>query len=93
MENELLASKDFYLLSIDIYKMVTIDVIDRLVNPRAYLEDKYKHYCKLIENSDVVVKRLADGLATVDPQPFIVSSAPSLAVSVPESPMSSLSTN
>jgi hypothetical protein len=84
-----LASKDFYLLSIDIYKMVTIDVADRLVNPRAYLEDKYKHYCKLVENSDVVVKRIADGLAVVDPNAF--TSSPSLHVAIPESPMSLMS--
>lgn len=91
MENELLASKDFYLLSIDIYKMTTLDVADRLVNPRAYLEDKYKHYCKLIENSDVVVKRLADGLATIDAHPYISASSAALSVAVPESPISSLS--
>ncbi len=91
MENELLASKDFYLLSIDIYKMVTIDVVDRLVNPRAYLEDKYKHYCKLVENSDLVVKRLADGLAPIDPHPFLPVSSAALSVAVPESPLSSLS--
>jgi hypothetical protein len=93
MENELLASKDFYLLAIDIYKMVTIDVLDRLVNPRAYLEDKYKHYCKLIENSDLVVKKLADNLVAIDPNMFIphAPSAPSLAVSIPDTPLSSLS--
>jgi hypothetical protein len=90
MENELLASKDFYLLSIDIYKMVTIDAADRLVNPRAYLEDKYKYYCKLIENSDLIVKRLADNLAPIDTSHV---SAPhhTLAVTIPESPLSSLS--
>jgi hypothetical protein len=91
MENELLASKDFYLLSIDIYKMVTIDVADRLVNPRAFLEDKYKYYCKLIENSDVVVKRIADGLASIDPHSYIAPTSTALSVTVPESPMSSLS--
>jgi hypothetical protein len=91
MENELLASKDFYLLSIDIYKMVTIDVVDRLVNPRAYLEDKYKHYCKLVENSDLVVKRLVDSLVPVEPHPFLPVSSAALSVAVPESPLSSLS--
>jgi hypothetical protein len=91
MENELLASKDFYLLSIDIFKMTTIDAPDRLVNPRAYLEDKYQHYCKLIENSDIVVKRLADSLAIIDPHPFISPSSSHLSVAIPESPLSSLS--
>ena len=90
MENELLASKDFYLLSIDIYKMVTIDAADRLVNPRAYLEDKYKYYCKLIENSDLIVKRLADNLAPIDTTHVSAPSHP-LAVTIPESPLSSLS--
>ena len=91
MENELLASKDFYLLSIDIFKMVTIDVADRLVNPRAYLEDKYKHYCKLVENSDVVVKRIVDGLAVIEAYPFIAITSNALSVSIPESPLSSMS--
>ena len=93
MENELLASKDFYLLSIDIFKMLTIDVADRLVNPRAYLDDKYKLYCKLVENSDVVVKRLADNLAVVDPHPFTSNAPSALSVTVPESPLSSLSSD
>lgn len=91
MENELLASKDFYLLSIDIFKMVTIEVADRLVNPRAYLEDRYKQYCKLVENSDVVVKRIADGLAIIEAHPFIASTSNALSVFTPESPLSSMS--
>lgn len=66
MENELLASKEFYLLSIDIYKTQALAPSDRLVNARAYLEDKFKTYCKLIENNELLYKRVQDSLQPVD---------------------------
>jgi len=65
MENELLASKEFYLLSIDIYKTQALAPSDRLVNARAYLEDKFKTYCKLIENNELLYKRVQDSLQPV----------------------------
>jgi hypothetical protein len=58
MENELLASKDFYLLAVDIYKISCLPVEDRMVNARTYLDDKYKHYCKLMENSDLIDSKI-----------------------------------
>jgi hypothetical protein len=66
MEIELVTSKEFYLLSIDIYKMLQLEMDERLVNPRAYLDDKYKAYCKLIESCELPHKRLADSLAPIE---------------------------
>jgi hypothetical protein len=90
MENEMIASKDFYLLAVDIFKMTSLPPQERLVNGRAFLDDKYQAYCKLIENSDVVIKRLVDNLVPIHAQgETIVPSVLSLEVSEPESPTSS----
>lgn len=65
MENELLASKDFYLLAVDIFKMSSLPPEDRMVNARTYLDDKYKHYCKLMENSDLIDSTIRDQLTII----------------------------
>jgi hypothetical protein len=54
MEVELISSKDFYLLSIDIFKMLSLERTNRMVNANSYLDDKYQTYCKLIENSNLL---------------------------------------
>jgi hypothetical protein len=83
MENELVASKEFYLLSIDIRKVQTLEPLHRHVNPRSYLDDKYKTYCKLIENSDLTHSKVKDELAAI-PTEFIPSapSSPTRALEV-----------
>jgi hypothetical protein len=85
MENELLSSKEFYLLGIDIHKIQTLEPACRLVNPRAYLDDKYKTYCKLVENSDLLHSRITDELASIPPTPFDNTHGP-LNLSLPSSP-------
>jgi hypothetical protein len=88
MENELLASKDFYLLAVDIYKIRSLPVEDRMVNARTYLDDKYKHYCKLVENSDLVDSNLLptmrDQLAPINLTPSV--SIDSLSSTPPTTP-------
>jgi hypothetical protein len=73
MENELLASKDFYLLAVDIFKISSLPAEDRMVNARTYLDDKYKHYCKLMENSDLLdtlnIPHIRDQLTIVNIRP------------------------
>ena len=66
MERELLASKDFYLLGIDIYKVLKLNRENRMVNPNIFMDDKYKIYCKLIENSNIINKHIKDQLAPID---------------------------
>ena len=39
-------SKDFYILSIDIYKTLALDGKNRKDKPNIYLETKYAEYCK-----------------------------------------------
>jgi hypothetical protein len=94
MENEMIASKDFYLLAVDIFKMTSLPPQERLVNGRAFLDDKYQAYCKLVENSDVVIKQLVDNLVPVQHDPCFTSSASggsvlSIEIAEPDSPASS----
>jgi hypothetical protein len=67
-EIELQASKEFYLLSIDIYKMLKLDENHRHVDGKTYLENKYNEYCKLFENSGLVHKRILDQLQPIEKQ-------------------------
>jgi hypothetical protein len=63
MEQELNSSKDFYLLSVDIFKILSLTRENRPPNASHYLEEKYSCYTKLIESSQVVNRRLRDSLA------------------------------
>lgn len=62
MENELLTSKDYYLLSIDIFKTLSLQVDNRPVPAKEYLEKKYEQYVKLFENGNLLDKRITDKL-------------------------------
>lgn len=66
MEDEVVCSKEFYLLSIDIYKNLQLSANRRHPDARAYLEDKYKSYCKLTETSHLLYKKIGDKLAPID---------------------------
>ena len=50
MENELIASKDFYILSIDLNKTLTLAIQHRPTPAKEYLEKKSSEYVKLFEN-------------------------------------------
>ena len=78
METELLTSKDYYLLSIEIYKILSLLPENRNIDGRVYLDDKYSIYVKLIENSNIINKKISDKLT---PLPSALSSLASLSVS------------
>ena len=63
MENELNSQRDYYLMSVDIYKTLSLSREHRPVPAKDYLEKQYNSYCKLIENSNTVMKKLEDRLA------------------------------
>jgi hypothetical protein len=65
MESELLASKDYYILSIDIHKMLTLTRDHRTGAAKEYLERKYEEYVKLFENSNLLVGKITDRLNPV----------------------------
>jgi len=74
MENELLASKDYYILSIDIYKTLILSEEHRPIPAKEYLEKKYEEYVKLFENSNLLTKKMIDGLNPLPEIPKLYSS-------------------
>jgi hypothetical protein len=63
MENEMNSQRDYYLMSVDIYKTLSLSREHRPIPAKDYLEKQYNSYCKLIENSNAIMKRLDDRLA------------------------------
>ena len=64
MESELIASRNFYLLAIDIYKTITLDRGRRMSSGKDYLEEKYSEYTKLFGNAQLLRCKMTDSLAT-----------------------------
>jgi hypothetical protein len=62
MENELLSSKDYYILSIDIYKTLSLGKEHRPIPAKEYLDKKYNEYVKLFENSNLLARKITDKL-------------------------------
>jgi hypothetical protein len=62
MENELVQSKELYLLAIEIQKTLLLDTQNRNGDGMAYLEDKFNMYSKLIENSYLLECKILDEL-------------------------------
>jgi hypothetical protein len=57
MEKELISSKEFYILSCDIFKVLSIERSNRMMDGNIYLDTIHNKYCSLIEQSDLVNKR------------------------------------
>ena len=94
MEVELISSKDFYLLSIDIFKILSLERANRIVNANSYLDEKYQTYCKLIENSNLIDEEINHNLrplSQLSPQLYLTESsraaATSLSISQPPTPL------
>lgn len=66
MENELKISKEFYLLSVDIFKVLMLKRHNRGDKGKLYLEEKYNIYCKLVENSVLVNTSIIDKLVPIE---------------------------
>jgi len=76
MEIELVGSKDFYILSCDIYKWLSLSPENRVSTPKEFLNECYTKYIKLIETSITLKKRLEDKLVEISP-PTILNTNPS----------------
>ena len=63
MQKELESSKNFYILSIEIFKILSLRPEHRSDLPYDFLNTKYKEYAQLIIESNIVVKRISDRLA------------------------------
>lgn len=54
MEKELIASKEFYILSSDIFKTLSIERKYRNIDGKVYLDNVHTKYCNLIEQSNLL---------------------------------------
>lgn len=54
MERELISSKEFYILSYDIFKILSIEREHRMVNGKTYLDNIHVKYCNLIESANLL---------------------------------------
>jgi hypothetical protein len=64
-ENELIASKDFYSLAINIYKMLTLNRNHRDIDGKVFLDDCYKQYISIYEKANIMKKKYDDALFRV----------------------------
>ena len=79
MEDELLASKDFYLLGIEIFKILSLTRENRAIDGKVFLEEKFSTYQKLIENNSPIQKELKDNLSPIPDGLIPVSTSTNLA--------------
>ena len=66
LENDLISQRDYYLLSIDIFKTLSLDKTNRPIPAKDYLEKSYNVYTKLIESSSTLAKVKGDKLIQID---------------------------
>ena len=80
-----MAQKDFYILSISIYKVLQLDEENRNIDMKLFLEETFANYQKLIENSNVVAKKIQDKLTLFDVESsgYVSASSSSSPLSIP----------
>jgi hypothetical protein len=67
MEKSLTTSKEFYLLSIEIYKILLLEKEHRFDKGRNTLIECYNNYCKLIESAELMGNSINDKLLPINP--------------------------
>ena len=65
MESELISQKEYYILATSIYKTLSLNELNRPEDMKAFLEESYSTYIKLLENSCVIHKKIEDKLTTI----------------------------
>ena len=88
-------SKDFYILSVSIFKILSLKESDRGLQPLNFLNECYATYIKLIEQSSLLRKgNNKDQLTKIDMQRYISDAGSFSTLSTPpESPMNIIITN
>lgn len=66
MENDLISQRDYYILSVDIYKTLLLERANRPIPAKDFLEKSYNTYIKLIESSSTLAKVKGDTLIPID---------------------------
>lgn len=79
MESELVQSKEFYSLGVDIYKTLKLTPDERGENGTSYMQKKYAHFIKLKEASALLKKPLKTDALTKLPEEYKDTAASSLA--------------
>lgn len=73
MENHLNMSKEYYLLSVDIYKTLTLQAMNRATDGNTFLEEKISIYENLFEKSNIIKRKIEDALTNIKlPNGFII---------------------
>ena len=66
LENDLISQRDYYLLSVDIFKTLSLNRENRPVPAKDFLEKSYNTYTKLIESSSTLSRVKGDKLIPID---------------------------
>lgn len=66
LENELLSSKSYHKMSIDIFKVLTLEVEGRGIDGDVYLNSVYNEYVKLYERTNLIDENIHDKLKKLD---------------------------
>ena len=74
MEGELISQRDYYLLSVDIFKTLSLAKEHRPIPAKEYLDKCYNVYCKLIESSNALPKKVEDKLSPLPSSVVLVNS-------------------
>ena len=69
MTTEDVGSREFYLLSVDIYKYLALDRRNRITEEKEFLSDSWTRYTKLIETSYILKKKVEDKLSVLPSSP------------------------
>ena len=65
MESEMGSQKEYYILATNIYKTLSLNPLNRPEDMKAYLEESYSTYIKLLENSCIIHKKIEDQLTNI----------------------------
>jgi hypothetical protein len=66
LENDMISQRDYYLLSVDIFKTLSLDKTNRPIPSKDYLEKSYNTYTKLIESSSTLSRVKGDKLIPIE---------------------------
>ena len=81
INDEIALSKEFYILSVSIYKLSQLREEDRHIPPLEFLNSCYNQYIKLIEQSTLLRNSLKkDTLVDINIKKYLNSSASSLSI-------------
>lgn len=71
MEADLISYTQFYLLSIEIFKTLSLDRENRPIPSREYLQNKFNEYNKLVESSNPLESAITDKLLAIELNGFL----------------------